>query len=63
MRLHRRLAAVFIHVFLRAAAPRPPNEEDVARAEFSTHPGGKALRFSERLRRAFRRRWLRLRRP
>ncbi len=63
MRFARRLAAAVLDLFLRAAPPRPVRGEDLARADFSTHPGGKGLRFTERLRNAFRRRWLRLWRP
>jgi len=62
MRLPRRIASAFAGLWLRAARPRGPSAEDVARAEFSTHPGRKGLRFSERVRDAFRRNWLRLRR-
>ncbi|MHC4715512.1 MAG: hypothetical protein ACYS5V_00945 [Planctomycetota bacterium] len=60
MKLTRRLAALIACLLLRTA-PRTGNEGDAARREgFSTHPGGKGLRFTERLRSAFRRRWLRL---
>ncbi len=62
MRLPRRIATAFADLWLRAAKPRPLSDEKIARAEFSTHPGGKGLRFTERVRDAFRRSWLRLRR-
>ena len=64
MRLPRRIAAALagLWLWLRAAKPRPASDEKIARAEFSTHPGGKGLRFTERVRDAFRQRWLRLRR-
>jgi len=60
MKLTRRLAALIAWTLLRTA-PRPAGEREIARHEFSTHPGGKGLRFTERLRDAFRKRWLRLR--
>ena len=63
MRLLRRIRAAIAGVLLRAARPRPIRGEDLARADFSTQPGGKGLRFNERVRNAFRRTWLRLRRP
>ena len=62
MRLPTRLIAAVMDFFLRVAPPRPITGDDLAREEWSTHPGGKGLRFNERLRDAFRRRWLRLRR-
>jgi len=61
MKLTRRLAAMIAALRLRAA-PRPASEREVERHEFSTHPGGKGLRFTERLRDAFRKRWLRVHR-
>ena len=63
MRLHRRLAAVFVGLFLRFARPGAARAEEVAREDLPTQPGRKGLRFNERLRSAFRNRWLRLRRP
>ena len=36
---------------------------DLADADYSTHPGGKGLRFTDRLRNSFRKTWLRLRKP
>ena len=60
MKLSRRLAALIACLLLRTA-PRAADKRDVARRGFSTHPGGKGLRFTERLRSAFRRKWLRLR--
>ena len=62
MRLAQRLSNAVVHLLLRLGRPRPPGAEEVRRQDFSTHPGGKALRFTERLRDAFRLRWLRLRR-
>ena len=63
MRPPRRLTAALLDLWLRFAPPRPPRPEELARADFSTQPGGKGLRFTGRLRDAFRKRWLRLRRP
>jgi hypothetical protein len=60
MRLSRRLLAAVMDFFLRVAPPRPITGADLGRADFSTHPGGRGLRFNQRLRDAFRRRWLRL---
>jgi hypothetical protein len=54
------LAAVFDFI-LRLSPPRAISAEDLQRADFRTHPGGKGLRFTKRLREVFRRRWLRLR--
>lgn len=62
MRLLRRLRAAIAGLFLRTARPRPIDGDDLAQADFSTQPGGKGLRFNERVRNAFRRTWLRLRR-
>ena len=62
MRLSQRLAGVAFEFLMRIAPTRPINRQDLARADFSTHPGGKGLRFSERVRDAFRKTWLRLRR-
>ena len=62
MRLAQRLSNAVVHLLLRLGRPRPPSAEEVRRQDFSTHPGGKALRFTERIRDAFRLRWLRLRR-
>ena len=62
MRLPRRLTAAVLDLVVRLAPSRPIDADDLARADFSTHPGGKGLRFTERLRAAFRRRWIRLRR-
>jgi hypothetical protein len=58
----RRLAAAVLEFLLRVAPPRRPSRQDLQGAEFSTHPGGKGLRFTRRLREALRRRWLRLER-
>ena len=62
MRLPPRLAAAILNFLMRVAPSRPISREELARADFSTHPGGKGLRFGERLRDRLRRRWLRLRR-
>lgn len=62
MRLPRRLVAAVMDFWLRVVPARPVSGTDLVRADFSTHPGGKGLRFNERLRNAFRWRWLRLRR-
>lgn len=61
MRLPARCRAAAMDLFLRLARPRPIDADDLARADFSTHPGGKGLRFTERLRALLRRRWLRRR--
>ena len=61
MRLPRQLTAALVDFVLRIAPPRPISNDDLARHDWSTHPGGKGLRFNERLRDALRRRWLRLR--
>ena len=63
MPLPRKVAAAVAAMLLRLLPARPITQDDLARADFSTHPGGKALRFTERLRAALRRRWLRLSRP
>ena len=54
-------AAVFDFV-TRVAPTRPIAPADLADADFSTNPGHKALRFTNRLRDSFRKNWLRLRR-
>jgi len=61
MRWTDRCRAAAMDLFLRLARPRPIDADDLARADFSTHPGGQGLRFTDRLRDLFRRRWLRLR--
>jgi len=63
MRLTRRLAAACVDLVLRVGRGRPVGPDEAARADFSTHPGGKGLRFTERLRSRLRARWLRLWRP
>ena len=63
MRLPRRIHAAIAGLFLRTARPRPIDGEDLARADLPTQPGGKGLRFNERVRNAFHKSWLRLRRP
>ena len=60
MRLPRRVKAVLFDFITRVAPTRPVGADDAARRDFSSHPGGKGLRFSERLRDAFRKGWLRL---
>ncbi len=62
MRPSRRIKAAIFDFVLRVWPARRPSPEDYARADFSTRPGGDGLRFNQRLRDAFRRRWLRLRR-
>ena len=54
-------AAVFDFV-MRVAPTRPISHTDLADADFSTHPGHKALHLTDRLRDSFRKTWLRLRR-
>jgi hypothetical protein len=61
MTLPRRIRAAALDFLLRVSPGRKISPEELARADFSTHPGGKGLRFTNRLREAFRRRWLRLR--
>ena len=62
MGLGRRIKAAVLDLVLRHWPARPISPEELARADFSTHPGRKGLRFTDRLRQAFLRRWLRLRR-
>jgi hypothetical protein len=60
MPLRRRVKAAVLDVLLRVSGPRPIRPPDLARADFSTHPGGKGLRFTRRLRNRLRDRWLRI---
>ena len=60
MRLPRRLTAVLFALYTSLAPRRPVTGEDLRRADMSAHPGGKGLRFTERLRDRLRRTWLRL---
>ena len=55
MRLAQRLRLAALDFWLRLVRPRTPTREEVARQHFSTHPGGKGLRFTGRLREALRR--------
>jgi len=57
-----RFLAAAVDLLLRLWPPRPISADELNRAEFSTHPGGKGLRFTRRLRGLFRPRWLRPRR-
>ena len=61
MGLTGRIKAAVFDLITRVAPSRPIAPDDLADADFSTHPGGKALRFTERLRDSFRKTWLRLR--
>ena len=60
MRLPPRLAAAVFDFLMRVNPPRTPAPQQGRRGDFSTNPGGKGLRFNERLRDHFRRQWLRL---
>ena len=62
MELPRRIRAAALDFLLRVRPGRKISPDELARADFSTHPGGRGLRFTRRLREALRRRWLRLRR-
>ncbi len=62
MGLTRRIKAAVFDFVMRVAPPRPISHGDLADADYSTNPGHKALRFTERLRNSFRKTWLRLRR-
>jgi len=61
MGLSQRLKAAAAAFILRLLPPRPISADDLAGADFSTHPGGKGLRLTDRLREALLRRWLRVR--
>ena len=61
MSFRRRISTAVAGIWLRLARPRKLQPEEIARQDFSTHPGGKGLRISERLRDRLRPRWLRLR--
>ena len=61
--LIRRIKAAVFDFVMRLAPSRPISHADLTDADFSTHPGHKALRFTERLRDSFRKTWLRLRKP
>ncbi len=60
--LIRRIKAAVFDFVAHLAPTRPISPGDLADADYSTHPGGKALRFTDRLRDSFRKTWLRLRR-
>lgn len=62
MRLLRRLAGAILAMLIRLGPARPAEGDRADRDGFSTHPGGKGLRFTNRLRDAFRRRWLKVKR-
>lgn len=62
MGLPRRIKAAVFDFVMRVAPSKPISHADLADADFSTHPGHKALRFTDRLRDSFRKSWLRLRR-
>ena len=53
-----RLAVAWLEFRLRVRRPARPGDRAALARDFSTHPGGAALRFGERLRRSFRRLWL-----
>ena len=61
MAWRRRVKAALFELVVRAASTRQIDERDLERKDFSRCPGGKGLRFNERLRDAFRGRWLRIR--
>ena len=61
MALIRRIKAAAFAFVMRMAPRRPVGPQELARADHSAHPGGKGLRFTERVRNAFRASWLRLR--
>ncbi|MDY7009578.1 MAG: hypothetical protein SVV80_02350 [Planctomycetota bacterium] len=61
MGLARRIKAAVFDFVTRVAPSRHIAPDDLADADYSTHPGGKGLRFTKRLRETFRRSWLRLR--
>lgn len=62
MGLHRRIKAVVFDFVMRVAPSRPVSSDDlIERVDYSANPGGKGLRFTERLRDSFRKKWLRLR--
>lgn len=63
MGLGGRIRLGLLAMLLRLWRPRRPGNEDQCRQDFSTHPGGKGLRFTERLRNRLRRSWLRYREP
>lgn len=56
-----RIKATVFDFVMRLAPSRPIGSDDLKRADYSTNPGHKALRFTDRLRDSFRKRWLRLR--
>ena len=62
MALLRRIRAAAFDFVVRVAPSRKITADDLVRSDSSTHPGGKGLRFTERLRERLRSRWLRLRR-
>ncbi|MCD6377454.1 MAG: hypothetical protein J7L99_01240 [Planctomycetes bacterium] len=61
MELTRKIKATLFDFIVRLAPRRAITPDDLKRADFSIEPGGKALRFTEHLRRLFRFKWLRLR--
>ena len=63
MKFTGRIKAAVFDFMMRVAPTKPISHADLADADFSTNPGGKALRFTNRLRNALRHTWLRLRKP
>ena len=61
MGLVRRIKSAVFEFVVRMAPARPVRPGEGARADFSTHPGGKGMRFTKRLRDRFRNKWLRIR--
>ena len=62
MKLAGRIKAAVFDFVTRVAPTKPISHSDLADADFSTNPGHKGLRFTNRLRDSFRKTWLRLRR-
>lgn len=60
MKLTERIKAAVFDFVTRIAPTRPISHTDLADTDYSTNPGHKGLRFTNRLRDALRKRWLRL---
>ena len=60
MRLGRKIRSAVVDFLLRLSPPRPVSSKDLRQANFSTHPGGQGLRFTDLLRNRLRAKWVRI---
>ncbi len=61
MKLTERIKAAVFDFIMRVVPTKPISHADLADTDYSTNPGHKGLRFTNRLHNTFRKTWLRLR--